>query len=142
MLPDSKIWVSNPEGGWGCGGAICVPDCLRNNVSWYNTSHPGLYFFLWNNDYSCNCLNMLINAEDIFFYKATQNNRLKRPYRNARFHSQPQIQTTQQIQRIPEHDRKKGMCEILNFYHALNVRPLIFHYLLGDHREHQNYYCT
>lgn len=81
---------------------------------------------------------MLINAEDIFFYKATQNNRLKRPYRNAGFHSQPQIQTTQQIQRIPEHDRKKGMCEILNFHHALNVRPLgIFHALLGDHREHR-----
>lgn len=81
---------------------------------------------------------MLINAEDIFFYKATQNNRLKRPYRNAGFHSQPEIQTTQQTQRIPEHDRKKGMCEILNFHHALNVRPLgIFHALLGDHREHR-----
>ncbi|XFG00659.1 hypothetical protein AB1E19_004283 [Capra hircus] len=40
--------------------------------------------------------------------EASQNNRLKRPYRNAGFHSQPQIQTTQQIQRIPEHDRKKA----------------------------------
>ncbi|XP_024848393.2 C-type lectin domain family 7 member A isoform X1 [Bos taurus] len=39
--------------------------------------------------------------------EATQDNRLKRPHRNAEFHSQPQIQTTQQIQRIPEHDRKK-----------------------------------
>ncbi|XP_070226129.1 C-type lectin domain family 7 member A-like isoform X1 [Bos mutus] len=39
--------------------------------------------------------------------EATQNNRLKRSHRNAEFHSQPEIQTTQQIQRIPEHDRKK-----------------------------------
>ncbi|KAB0353159.1 hypothetical protein FD755_024125, partial [Muntiacus reevesi] len=44
----------------------------------------------------------------LFKSKATQNNRLKRPYRNAGFHSQPQIQTTQQIQRIPEHDRNKA----------------------------------
>ena len=73
------------------------------------------------------------------FYEATQNNRLKRSHRNAEFHSQPEIQTTQQIQRIPEHDRKKGMCKILNFHHALNVRPLrIFNDLLGNHREHQN----
>ncbi|KAM9684276.1 C-type lectin domain family 7 member A-like [Dama dama] len=42
-----------------------------------------------------------------FQEEATQNNRLKRPYRNAGFHSQPEIQTTQQIQRIPEHDRNK-----------------------------------
>ncbi|XP_043296684.1 C-type lectin domain family 7 member A-like isoform X1 [Cervus canadensis] len=45
---------------------------------------------------------------EIFQEEATQNNRLKRPYRNAGFHSQPQIQTTQQIQRIPEHDRNKA----------------------------------
>ncbi|CAI9166247.1 unnamed protein product [Rangifer tarandus platyrhynchus] len=76
---------------------------------------------------------------EIFQEEATQNNRLKRPYRNAGFHSQPEIQTTQQIPRIPEHDRNKDFQNSFNYQNMLdnNMQEYDQNMLDNDTQEHE-----